>query len=273
MRALVSLRTRSLLFLLTAVAAFIGARAQADVDPLWDHYKVYEANPKLPGPTFPVYLHDQFTDTQHQVENLDKFMNPVRKIHLDTGVGYGITVDTLHYTWWKITPYPFSATVKVLNQFGNQTLNVYDAVYLLNPALKNYFADPSGVQTPVPYANHYKCYRCQGALVTRPIRMIDQFDQWDADVFEPRFFCNPTEKRITAAQPPNPIVDLKQHYVCYEFSPRDPNPFYAYVRDQFLNNNQYLSLYPAHLLCVPTEKGLVTATTKTTWGKLKLLYK
>ncbi len=262
MRVLVSPRPRLVLLFIAAVAACFGGRAQAQVDPLWDHYKVYEAAPRLPGPTIPVILRDQFFDAQHGVEYLEKFMNPVQKI-TSTGQVSPINDPLLHYTWWRISDYPFAASVTVTNQFGDQGLFVGAAVYLLNPALKN----QTGGELPLK--NHYRCYDCQGQSIDKPITMIDQFDTWQAVVRFPRYFCNPAEKEIPGAI--YPIVDPAQHYVCYEFDPIDPYPFGALVRDQFIQHD--LQLYPAHLICVPTVKMGVVSVKPSTWGSIKTLYR
>jgi hypothetical protein len=263
MRVLATPRFPILGFALVALFAFVGARAEAQIDPYWDHYKVYEAFPHPPGPAG-VFLRDQFTQTTHAVEFLEKFMNPVEKVDLANGATYTIFDPLLHYTWWRITSVPFDAQVAFDNQFGGGSVHLFRAAYLLNPALKNQ------VNLPLPLANHYKCYECQGQPVTRPLRLIDQFDIWQVDQMFPRYFCTPTEKQ-TAGET-HLIVDPKQHYVCYEFQPPDPNPFPAFIRDQFIQTS--LELRPGHMICVPTDKLVITNTaTGQTWGRLKLLYR
>jgi hypothetical protein len=256
------------LLLLAAAATLLVARAEAQVDPLWDHYKVYNLNPPSPAPPLPpVILTDQFGMSTHQVISLDRFMNPVKKIH--GPLIYPINDPVTHYTWWSITPQPFSLTVNVTNQFGDQTIAIYDAQYLLNPALKDTLPLPAGSQPPLK--NHYKAYNCQGPPMSVPIAMIDQFDGWQATVMFPRYFLTPVDKQAPGLTP-GPIVDPNQHYVCYEFQPYDPTPFFAFTVDQFVNNRN-LYMYPAQLICVPTYKHGITSTDKETWGRLKLLYR
>src|SRR5205823_3868406 len=148
-------------------------------------------------------------------------------------------------------------------QFGDQTLNVTQAVYLLNPALKNQ-------QGTIPPRNHYKCYLCNGQPVNVPVTLTDQFDIWSTTVMVPRFFCNPASKQDPTGN--YPIVDPNQHYICYEFQPEDPGQFTATFQDQFVPNGP-LSLGPSRWLCVPTYKLGVTGTHGDTWGRMKMLYR
>ena len=262
-------RSRAALLLLLAVVlpVLVTAPARAQVNPFWDHYKVYYQNPPFvsPIPIPPVTLKDQFGQFTHQVLQLELFMNPVVKIHPPNT--YSINDSITHYAWWSINPQPQALTVNVTNQFGDQTLNVYDGVYLLNPALKN--------QTgPLPVKNHYKAYNCLGAPINAPIGMVDQFDGWQATVLTPRWFLTPVDKQV--GQPGTgqyyPIVDPNQHYVCYEFQPPDPTPYLATMYDQFAQG-VHLNLYPGRYICVPTYKLGVTGAVKDTWGRLKLLYR
>ena len=262
MRALATLRL-PLASLVLAVTAVVGGGAQAQVNPTWDHYKVYDVNPKPPG-TLSVFLRDQFTQTTHQVVFLDRFMNPVEKTHLLGGVTYPVHDSLLHYTWWRITDVPFDGTVTYQNQFGNGVAHIGPAQYLLNPALKNQ------VNLPLPLANHYQCYACQAPALTIPLRLVDQFDIWQIDQLLPRYFCTPTEKQVPSGQV-YPIIDREQNYICYEFNPVDPNLFPAFLRDQFIQTSA--EIRPGHLLCVPTDKLEVTKASHDTWGRLKQIYR
>ena len=170
----------------------------------------------------------------------------------------------LHYTWWRISPQPYEALVVATNQFGDQTLRLFDAQYLWNPALKNEAGDP-------PPANHYKCYACEGNPIQVPVLLTDQFDEWRAVVTWPRWFCNPAEKTDPTGQV-YPIEDPQLHYICYEFEEIDPALFTAMVTDQFIRE-ELLNLSPSDLLCVPTEKLEVTPTQQGTWGRMKIMYR
>lgn len=259
-------RASWLMLLALIPLALIAGRANAQVSPLWDHYKVYFTPPfPVPPLGLPVFLRDQFGSFNHTVEQLERFMNPtVKEVGPPNPGIFGITNPDLHYSWWRISPQPFNGVVTAINQFGDQTLNVHDAVYLLNPARKN---QPGGP----PLGNHYKCYLCDGPMINRQVLLTDQFGPWPTTVLFPRYFCNPVEKQVPGRQP-NPILDPNQHYVCYEFQPEDPTPHTATMTDQFIANHP-LELHPSRYLCVPTYKSGVTATERDTWGKLKQLYR
>jgi hypothetical protein len=262
MRVLATLRVPFVLLLLLAVT-IPGGDSSAQVNPTWDHYKVYDLNPKPPGPPA-VILRDQFMQTTHQVMFLDRFMNPVEKTHLSTGLTYPVHKPFLHYTWWRISDVPFDATVVYDNQFGGGSVHIGPAQYLLNPALKN------EVTPQLPLENHYRCYACQAPQMTIPLRLIDQFDTWQMDQLIPRYFCTPVEKQVPG-QAPNPIVDPEQNYICYEFLPPDPQLFPALIRDQFIQISA--ELQPGRWLCVPTDKMQVTKAGNSTWGRLKQIYR
>jgi hypothetical protein len=111
--------------------------------------------------------------------------------------------------------------------------------------------------------------------VNVPVLLVDQFGACSTFVTFPRLFCNPVQKQMG---PPggggqiHPIVDPNQHYVCYEFTPEDPRPFIASMSDQFFNDIP-MTLHPSRLLCVPTYKQVATPSEKSTWGRLKLIYR
>jgi hypothetical protein len=262
MRGFVTRCSRALL-LVAALTALVAANAHAQVPTTWDHYKVYNATPNHMVPIPPVVLADQFQTTTHNVQFLDYFMPPTEKHLLPPPGSFLINEPALHYSWWRISPSTFGALVAAQNQFGDQTLNVTEAEYLLNPTLKNQTGAP-------PVRNHYKCYRCTGQPINRDVRLIDQFDTWQTPVLFPRYLCNPTAKQIQG-QPPHPIVDATRHYICYDIQP-DPALFPASITDQFVNNVP-IELQPGIMLCVPTRKLGVTATTQDTWGKLKMMYR
>jgi hypothetical protein len=249
--------------LLMIAPLVLTSSARAQVNPLWDHYKVY-LTPPFPVPPLgtPVILTDQFGPFNHTVQQLERIMNPTEK-RVGPAI-FPIHNPDLHYTWWSISPQPFNASVTATNQFGDFTINIHDAVYLLNPARKN---QPGGP----PSGNHYKCYFCDGPPVNIPITMIDQFGPWSANVTFPRYWCNPVEKQVPGL-PPNLILDPNQHYICYEFQPPDQSTHTATVTDQFIVNHT-TEMVPAQYICVPTYKSGVTGTGTGTWGKLKVLYR
>lgn len=254
-------RTISFLALLAASLALAAGPARAQ-DPLWDHYKAYLAQPHV---TFnaQVILTDQFQVTTHLTQYLDWFANPVEKQH--AGVTFPINHPDLHYTWWAINQLPFAKDVVATNQFGDHVIHVGQSAYLLNPALKN---APAG--TPLPVANHYKCYECTGDSIGVPLILTDQFYARTAGLLVPRFFCTPVEKTIQGG-PTYPIVDPNQHYVVYDID-FGPPIFNAVIRDQFVQDLP-VQLNVDRLLMVPTVKSFPTGTESSTWGRLKRLYR
>jgi hypothetical protein len=243
--------------------SFAGGRADAQPSPLWDHYKVYDAQPKLTQGLF-VGLRDQFTQSTHQVLFLDLFANPVEKQH--GAAVFPIIRPELHYAWWAISPQPFSIDVIARNQFGDQPIHVGQAVYLLNPANKN---APTG--TPLPEANHYKCYECSGQPITTTLVLTDQFMTRTASSLLPRYFCTPVEKQLQGGAF-YPMLDPRQHYTVYEINDAGAN-FNARIADQFVPDLQILMTRDRWLM-VPTDKAFPPTSTKSdTWGRLKQLYR
>jgi hypothetical protein len=199
-----------------------------------------------------VTLVDQFQQTTWFVRQLAHFANPVQKDH--AGSTFPIHRPDLHYTW-----------------FGDQTLQVGtnafgDSEYLLNPALKN-----AAAGTPLPVANHYRCYPCTGAPVNVPVILTDQFLTRTALVIVPRFFCTPAEKRL-ADGTVFPIVDAAQHYTVYDMDFNN-TPFSARISDQFITDHQLSLIFLDRWLMVPTRKELPTQSKPSTWGRLKSLYR
>ena len=265
MSPLATLRRSMLASIALALTALVALPvcAGAQVDPTWDHYKAYHVQPPVPFGVG-ILLNDQFGSYSHQVLELSMFANPTEK-QTDDGTVSPINDPRLHYAWWLISPYPFDRLVAATNQFGDQTFRLAAPRFLWNPALKN--EPDSG---PPPLANHYKCYDCVGAPINRIVTLTDQFGIWQTLVTEPRLFCNPAEKAVVGG-PSYPIVDPRQHYVCYEFD-LDPRTFTAVITDQFLRD-QPVALGPSNLLCVPTDKVDPTPTSRGTWGRVKTMYR
>lgn len=249
--------------MLKGFLVLVGSQANAQVDPIWDHYRAYaipEAT-RLAGP--PVTLKDQFGSWSYSTTELQCFSNPDQKTH--DGITYGINAPRLHYTWWRLPSDGFDRPgVQVSNQFGPQSLHVKgNAQFLLNPATKN----DAG---PIPAANHYKCYFCEGTAPNVTVALADQFTQRSALVGRPFWLCNPTQK-IDVSGLTHEIVDPDQHLVCYSIEPELVS-FTAVVSDQFIQNRQ-LALLGSLYLCVPSEKHDPTPTETSTWGRVKTLYR
>lgn len=253
----------AIVLLLPAVWAMLPAtRATAQVDPLWDHYKAYVV-PSIPMfEPVNVTLSDQFNQSNHTVGALVRFMNPVEKVH--GPAVFAIHDSITHYSWRNLIPtYTFDISVAVTNQFGDQTLHLTGAPYVVGIAYKNQNGPAQG-------RNYYKAYSCQGPSVSVPVGMTDQFDAWQATVMTPQYFLVPATLQWFANV--YPIADANQHYVCYEFQPFDPTTFTADVTDLWLPLFT-TPLGPSTMICVPTAKVGVTPAHRDTWGKLKQLYR
>lgn len=225
-----------------------------------DQYLVYRAQPGAELAA-PVILRDQFfpQPTTQVVGHLEFFMNPVEKD------GSGMFNPRLHYTWWHVTPQPFSGRVIASNKYGDHEVQVGPSEFLLNPALK--FPQPGEL---IPIANHYKCYRAQGFIPPRPVTLFDQFGQWQAELTgQVEYFCNPTEKAYQGAI--DPIVRPDAHLTCYRIIVPQPVSIPITFLDQFRFDQTVLF---SHIyLCVPTLKQEVVPTTSTTWGSVKATYR
>jgi hypothetical protein len=243
------------------VLSFGGSAAVAQPGVPIDHYHVYNVEPNYPL-NLPVLLRDQFGQGPVHALYLDRFANPVSKN------GEPIYNFDLHYAWWRIdSPEPPRAAL-IGNQFGQDQLFLLgDAVYLLNPALKN--APIPG--PPIPDANHYKCYVAQGPPIQRPVTLIDQFGQRTGLVMEPQLLCNPAEK-VAPDGRVYPIVDPLAHLACYRIDP--PLSYIgigAVMIDQFFTGD--IRFKDDCLLCVPSTKNVIVPTLPQTWGRVKDLYR
>jgi hypothetical protein len=210
-----------------------------------------------------VTLTDQFQSFQYIAEFLVYFANPVEKRH--GALNFPINRPDLHYAWWKIRPETVvGLPIVVNNQFGEQTLLIDRALYLLNPALKNEASD-----IPIPVANHYKCYACSGQPVNATVFLIDQFFARPAVVLSPRFFCTPVRKDLPAGGS-FPVIEPDQHYTVYDIDPTQ-NTWTANFRDQFIQGP--IALTNDQWLMVPSNKTGPTDVRPSTWGRLKAQFR
>jgi len=225
-----------------------------------DHYLVY---PVLQPPTItiPVILGDQFIPQANYVTTtLEYFMVPVNKNN------EGILHPELHYTWWKVNPYPFAASCVIANQFlPSQPFDVKSPEYLLNPALKNV---PTG---QIPLANHYLAYDAFAPPVGFPVSLLDQFGQWNGVVLDAKFLAPPALKIFNGVY--QPIVDPVPHMAIYNLQIQPPlaAPIPCVALDEF--GTWQLLLGTPLYLAVPSYKLQVVGTKTSTWGRIKELYR
>ena len=85
------------------------------------------------------------------------------------------------------------------------------------------------------------------------------------------FLCTPCLKQHNGQI--YPVVDTVTHFAVYPVMPHSQN-FVPFVNDQFLARQQFVTQIPFEYLFVPSEKvELPTDVKRSTWGKLKTLYR
>jgi hypothetical protein len=262
------MRTRAWILGLAAACVLYAAVAVAQTTlPRENHYKVYRTSPI----TYvkPVGLLDQFGPIDVTDFVLERFANPAEKIHPETGDVFPIVDPLVHLTWWRIhAPQP-ARTIIGIDQFGSSEWRLADAVYLLNPALKNIHPDPTGGPLP-PIWNHYVCYDAVGPPIGRPVVLIDQFGTSNVVVVQGKLFCNPVEKRVDGTV--YPIIDYAAHLACYLINDlATPMTRSITAIDQF--GYWQLETYDSDCLCVPALKEHVIGTEESTWGRIKAMYR
>ena len=214
----------------------------------------------------PIRVQDQFfrQPVPVTVDSLVRFLNWVHKNNSPVP-------DTfVHYTWWniheKLQPPGGPRFATVTNQFGSYTVQILNLEFLLAPAWKNQ-PDPIA-----PLANHYLCYRAVGFQA--PPFGYDLRDEWRVDFQFPkemRYLCTPCMKehfgQIFAP------VDTVTHLAAYPINPFSDH-FQPLVSDQFETLIVPVQQIPEEYLFVPSEKVEVpTDVKKSTWGKLKAIYR
>src|SRR5439155_1367870 len=144
--------------------------------------------------------------------------------------------------------------VTVNNQFGQQTLQVFDPVILAVPTQKLPLNPPHDL-------DHFKCYQCTGdPLPNVFVDLLDQFhNELNVQMFVPVYFCNPVEK--THNNVVTPIEHPDAHLVFYLISQQAFTTSITTV-NQF-GIEQDLPINPADLPGVPSQKLAVVTPTAT----------
>jgi hypothetical protein len=192
-----------------------------------------------------VDLKDQFgTDENVVVYAPYFFANPVQKTDA-TGVTE-IEVARRHLLIYAMDGTTASYDqVQVCNQFATeQTFDLgYPGELLALPSRKDV--------PPTPPLDHFKCYAAAGSsLEGLYVYLEDQFGVYaEAQVFEPRIFCNPVDKvHDTLTANSNPDNHLTVYNI--ETTPKD---WSVVVENQFGNGQELLVQGPVGLV-VPTQK-------------------
>ena len=208
-----------------------------------DHYLLYEVHEGPPVETA-VGLWDQFGDEDALVYEPVFLANPVRKGHSGAAVTEIVNPED-HLVFYYIEGQPFQTQVQVVNQFGDQTLD------LSYPEL---LAVPSQKSELEPLVDHFKTYYAEGIPIGADVYLEDQFNAAgvEAHVTSPTFFCNPVEK--WHGDVPTPIWNADNHLTLYNiFHEAPPQLWRVEVDNQFGTQELYVS-NPV-LLAVPTQKG------------------
>jgi len=244
------------------------SRSSAQVLPVENHYLVYNLRTPMPIAK-QVDLRDQFGKVSVTSLVFEKFATPAEKIH--NGVVYPMVNPDIHQDWWRINSTQPVRTVIVTDQFGSSKWQVAHASYLLLPSLKNL----PGPGTPLPTWNHYLCYDVvpPGLLVDQLVVLKDQFGGVQVQVLHARFLCNPVEKTVRTATGTvtYPIIDATAHLACYDVSgPGFPTTSIT-AYDQF--GFWPVQIQTPNCMCVPALKEEPVRTERSTWGKIKALYR
>lgn len=254
-----------------AVAALLTASAIAfaqvppappGVDPT--HYWTYHIVDPIPQPS-PIIVSDQFfrQPIPLTVDMRERLLNWVMKNNSP------VHDTTLHYTWWNIVEKrPIARDAIVTNQFGVSNVHLLNVEFLLTPAWKN---PPIPVPSP-PYANHYLCYR---AVSSGPPPGLFTFeDEWHLTQGFPQqleFLCTPCLKGHNGVI--YPMVDTLTHFAVYRLDAASDH-FSPFISDQFQTLPQLVGQLPFEYLFVPSlKKEIVTDTKRSTWSKVKQLYR
>ena len=207
-----------------------------------DHYLVYEV---IQGSSVNVTvgLNDQFgDDPEVWVYEPIAFANPVRKTH-DGEVTEIVNPEAHLVIYWIEGEY-FETQIQVVNQFGQQTLDLSGPAGLIVPSEKVNFVE-------VEPLDHFKCYWADlMEPQAEPVYLEDQFGAFSATVEHAEFFCNPVEKWHD--QVLTPISNPDNHLTIYPLLNVEPQTWQVEVNNQF--GTQLLTVSGPSWLAVPTQK-------------------
>ncbi len=214
-----------------------------------DHYLLYYVDDYTYLDEVYVELNDELLNEPLVSEVYEPmvFANPVRKTH-----GAEVTEilnPDVHAVGYMTDWGDVDKTVDVVNQFGEQTLDVDGPYGLVVPSEKISWE-------PVePGLDHFKSYWVDEMVppVYDVVQLEDQFVTITANVTYPILFANPVNK--WHGEEGAPIMDPRDHLMFYGIDILDGEPGeWEVVVDNQFGTGQWLRVYGPTLVAVPTEK-------------------
>ena len=227
-----------------------------------DHYLGYDVKETKGTQKFDkreVDLTDQFGSGVFEVKKPKRLYNSVDKN------GEGISDLITHLVGYKISTEDDEeedeviANVLVTNQFGDITLDVEEAKFLLVPSVKDLNSPPPELGSTL--VDHYKCYNVEVTEGTpeferRRVSVLDpNFDENRIlEVKNPKLLCNPVDKNGGG------IIDEENHLLCYDVKPVKGEQKHEKRKSVFTNNQfgpEQLDTKKEKELCLPSMKTLL----------------
>jgi hypothetical protein len=210
-----------------------------------DHFLLYEVMESQYLHTV-VDLNDQFGNEHVEMFEPVYFANPVQKTDA-AGMVTEIQHPDEHLVFYGIVGLLDPPQVQVINQFGEQTLDLYRAEFLAVPSEKTSFelVEPEVL-------DHFKCYWIENEVYLGDyVYLEDQFGALEAEVGWAYHFCNPVEKTYDGevTEIKNPNDHLTTYDLYYE---EDPHMWSVEVDNQF--GTQQLTVWGPTGIAVPTQK-------------------
>jgi hypothetical protein len=246
-----------------AISAGPAGAQQPDPAEVLDHFRCYQ--PEAVGdPIASVGLLDQFGPDTVATASPFQLCNPVRKTVLGGPPSPEPLNPDAHLVCYSHEPRFFDPlVVRVSNQFGEDTLQVFGPDRLCVPASKAVELPDGSLPEAPPLGDieqrldHFRCYLVSGAVLPPPVVLGDQFATSQAFVGQASRLCNPVEKRRPGF-PVTPINRPFAHLVCY---PLSAEPF-AGPPDDAATGSQFgaVRFFEIDLfsnfgeLCVPSSK-------------------
>jgi hypothetical protein len=238
--------------LLATAATGLGGRSRtSQLTFKLDHYLCYSIEPaegtswSFTPRTFVV--RDQFRPPRTtRVVKPDSLCNPVSK---DGSKIRNRSAHLLCYVSRYSKTFP-ARGVAVQNQFGRSRLKVYRPTFLCVPSGKS--LDPNAPPRLPRGLDHFQCYPVTGPLIQRKGKVADQFGDDEYFVGKPMRLCNPARKTKLRVSSTSPLINARDHLVCYavrfDFAGRKG----ILVRNQL--GQLRLNATAPKMLCLPSLK-------------------